>query len=167
MQTLEKARRSVGFTLIELLVVIAIFALLIALLIPAVQAAREAARKAAEFDNLRPVATRVAATLDTDCDRRQYVCPLDEAIARLQALVSSSQEGEIPTQEDAAAIVERLEQAEDELRQESDDLVNPARYHVPGELQAYLELKHSVAAVLTQVHALTVHGRKLVRILDH
>src|SRR5207253_3205500 len=119
---------------------------LIALLIPAVQAAREAARKAAEFDNLRPVAMRVAATLDTDCDHRQSVCPFDEAIVRLQVLVSSSQDGEIPNSQEAAAILDQLEQAEAELRQESDDLVNPARYRVPGELQAYLELKHSLAA---------------------
>src|SRR3954470_23312009 len=123
MTTQEKARSIRGFTLIELLVVIAIIAVLIALLLPAVQAAREAARKAAEFDNLRPVAERVAATLDTDCDHRQFVCPLDDAIVRLHVLVSSSQEGEIPNSQEAAAIVERLEQAEAELRQESDDLV--------------------------------------------
>ena len=166
MKTLERTRSIRGFTLIELLVVIAIIAVLIALLIPNVQAAREAARKAAEFDHLRPVATRVAATLDTDCDRRQSVCPLDDAIARLHVLISSAQEGEIPNLQEAAAILDGLEQAEDDLREESDDLVNPARYHVPGELQAYLELKHSLAAVLTQVHALKVHGRKLVRILD-
>src|SRR5437763_1083165 len=115
MQTLEKPRRLFGFTLIELLVVIAIIAVLIALLIPAVQAARDAARKAAGFDNIRPVAARVLATLDTDCNRRQAVCPLDDAISRLHSLVSASQQGEIPTAEDAATILAGLREAEAEL----------------------------------------------------
>ena len=165
MQTLERTRPSRGFTLIELLVVIAIIAVLIALLIPAVQAAREAARKAAEFDNIRPVATRVLATLDTDCHRREVVCPFDDAILRIQSLISASKEGEIPTAEDAAAILAGLREAEAELTDESQDLKNPARYHVPGELEAYLELKHSLDAAVRDVHVLAGHVQQLQKIL--
>ena len=43
--------------------------------------------------------------------------------------------------------------------------MEPAKYHVPGELEAYLNLKHGLDAVVTDVHALKVHVKHLLQIL--
>ena len=170
MKTLEKVRRSSGFTLIELLVVIAIIAVLIALLVPAVQKVREAAAAAAQFDHLRPVALRVLATVgsgETDCP--ETPCPpLAYAIDRLQSLVFAVQQEQTPPDPiDVSAILEALQDSEEDLRQESLDLRNPARYHVPGELEAYLDLKHSLDTAITHVHELKIHVKHVFRILAH
>jgi hypothetical protein len=58
-----------------------------------------------------------------------------------------------------------LQQSEMELWQEFFDLKNPASNHVPGELQAYLNLKHSLIAVITQVQQLEVHMQHVLQIL--
>jgi prepilin-type N-terminal cleavage/methylation domain-containing protein len=166
MKPLVKSRGSSGFTLIELLVVIAIIAVLIALLLPAVQKAREAAEKAQQFDSLAPVATRVLDTVGTNCDDPEIFCPFEETVSRLQALVPAVQAGKIPDVEEVVDILGSLETSETSLRQALHDLKNPARHHVPGELEAYLELKHSLEALTGHLHAIVVHTRKLVRILD-
>jgi len=166
MNVIEK-RRTSGFTLIELLVVIAIIAVLIALLLPAVQAARKAAEEAQRFDNLRPVATRVIDAIGgPDCSDPQIFCPFEAELARVQALVSSVREGEVPDVDEVVAIVDSLEGTETSLRAALADLKNPARHHVPGELEAYLELKHSLEAATNHLHVLVTHARKVVRILD-
>lgn len=169
MKTIEKARRSSGFTLIELLVVIAIIAVLIALLLPAVQKVREAAAAAAQFDNLQPVALRVLATVgsEEEINCAEIQCPpMIYAIHRLQALVLAvQQEGTIPDTEDVSAILEALEIGEEELRQESLALRNPAMHHVPGELEAYLDLKHGLDTAISDVHQLKVHVKHVDQIL--
>jgi prepilin-type N-terminal cleavage/methylation domain-containing protein len=160
-------RRTSGFTLIELLVVIAIIAVLIALLLPAVQAARKAAEEAQQFDNLRPVATRVIDAIGgPDCSNPQIFCPFEAELARVHALVSSVQEGKVPDADEVVDIVDSLEATETSLRAALRDLKNPARHHVPGELEAYLELKHSLEAATNHLHVLATHARKVVRILD-
>ena len=169
-KTIEKARRSSGFTLIELLVVIAIIAVLIALLIPAVQKVREAAAAAAQFDNLQPVAQRVLATVGSEeIDCAEIRCPpLPYAIYRLQSLVLAVQQDQIiPDPEEVSAILEALRIGEEELRQASHALRNPAENHVPGELEAYLELKHSLNTAISHVHQLKIHVKHVLHVLAH
>src|SRR3569623_2445174 len=152
-----------AFTLIELLVVIAIIAVLIALLLPAVQSAREAARRAAEFVHLRIVAGQVLITIGDNCgpdeslEFQQSPCVLELASAALNSLLPAVQDGTVPNPDELSAIVVLLQTTEASLQQESHDLQNPARYHVPGELEAYLELKHGLDTVITQVHLLQTH----------
>ena len=60
----------------------------------------------------------------------------------LESLLPAVQDGQIPSVDQISALLVALEASEAELVQESRDLRNPARYHVPGELEAYLNLKH-------------------------
>ena len=174
------AARPRGFTLIELLVVIAIIGVLIGLLLPAVQAVREAARKAAQFDSLNAVAVQVI--LDTngeDCDGDNCVLscdndgnvicsPLVAALRNGQLIVSSVTDDHVPpSRELVAATLQGLQVAEAALRKDLHALKNPASSHVPGELEAYLDLKHSLTTLLADTERLESHVGHLHKLLEH
>ena len=159
MQTLPgEPKRSSGFTLIELLVVIAIIAVLIALLVPAVQKVREAAARASQFQNLNEVATRVLETTNVES-------PLQEALNQLNALILAVQDGQLPDPEEVARLLQEVQVGKEELIQEMSDLKNPAQYHIPGELEAYLELKHSLTETIPKLNQLERHLQHLLHLL--
>jgi prepilin-type N-terminal cleavage/methylation domain-containing protein len=177
--TVGRAVRPRGFTLIELLVVIAIIAVLIALLIPAVQAAREAARRAAQFHNLQVVALQVIAdTNGEDCDGDvcvtncfddgNVICsPLVGALQNAKTIVSTVvNDHAVPTSALVDATLQGLQLGEAALRLDLSALKNPASSHVPGELEAYLDLKHSLTTLLAHTEQLEAHLGHLQKLLE-
>jgi hypothetical protein len=61
--------------------------------------------------------------------------------------------------------LQELQSGEADLRQELSDLKNPAQFHVEGELEAYLDLKHSLTDTIPKLNQLEHHLGHVLQII--
>jgi hypothetical protein len=91
--------------------------------------------------------------------------PLQNAIGNVQGIVATVQGGGQPDPELVSNTLQALQQGEADLQQEYFALRNPARNHIPGELEAYLDLRKSLSEMISDLQPLEAHLRHVLQIL--
>jgi hypothetical protein len=106
---------------------------------------------------------------DAPCvDNGQVICsPLVAALQNARVLVSTVvKDHTVPTKAMVDETLQGLQQGEAALRQDLHALQNAPSPRVPGQLEAYLGLKHSLTTLLANTEQLEAHVGHLQKLLE-